>query len=1269
MDIHWNSACPNDFVDANKNFFAGPNIEAAKKFTLTQRFKNWFRNSRVVDHNNDPLVVYHGTTRDWDTFDPKKAIQSGSLGFHAGSVSQARDFVREKLSSNPDQPRSGGKIMPVFLSIQNPLRTEDLGTWRPERVAAYLTSKGIEDTETRINPEDKPRNISMMDWGNFTDAQRKMYASSERQVKQELAEGKLVDYTSLPVSQTIAEKDYEFSAIQKVRERRDELNNQYVIDLLKSHGYDGVVYKNIAEGKLSSGGIGGTHSSGDSYIAFDPTQIKSATGNSGEFSKEKGNILEHKIYDSAPKDYKKQVEDFEDKIARQKVKMSDIVDRIKSNPDVTHVDIASDPEWMQANRNYAKMLSHLKQLQGFDLGEVHQLANGDKVTYLSDAGFQRFENLLGRKKVPAGTVFSGSDLSNMLNKVRNAKTMPDWEKEQVRQLIYNGQGKNGEMVIVSATGGGYKKLSSRLWTLREELLHGWQYSLGKAWGNHLSKDDSQALKASMPKEILTHLNTVGYKDFPSHMKVIEAAAKFMATTPEDTMMPRGEQVLYNRLLKAEKDGTINPDEAQSLDVLKKQVEEYRAKAKKWMNQYFQAIKDKHGDTAFDELTHTTKLARDWNREFTNAEIRGTGTGPNEEALGSVGAGGGAGAGGGSGRGVGEGPPEPGPRPEPEPEWDGDWRKLFPPSTSDGVPQFEIPAIESWQDGAQHPALPSNLVERVNKAKARNYTPEQTQYIQSMLRAYAHVAQGLTPKELELYKNLRKADDDNWATGYNHGIIKSIVDNHIQHMWGNDPKKGYPAATEAASGAFAINATQARHRSWATAFEGILDGRQLKVHDPSAIIANGADQIAQASAHRRALELLAKGRQQPDGSYITLKDPGGRLILTFTGMGRNVPGEDGSSSSILVNPNIVKNILMQPADIKRLTDSGLLDTYLRDGRVVDRTPQVGQGNVKEWIGSTQKKLDKLREKKPSTWAPVEERKTHEAGWGQLHLFAKEQAQKISEYMEEALQKLRDEGPKDQKGNYAPLPIEDKPTDFTMVKTLGDVLHGKNNRITPSDLVRLEEYAERQRNHANGLSGNGTTDIRPFEVARLLGQEKDHLDKELTEYLDQTHDKVFGPRQEDGGWTDKGLNRSVLHIAHAAENTEFPQLTKDLLDLKHVDNVYTGNLTLAARIAMEEELAKNNLNLKTASSEQYGEALKAVKGKFRSLQLDQTPDVTARNKEEALGLLKEINERQPKKYLWAPKSHIAIDHPAFKGWKWMASAADGTPTLAESDMARL
>jgi len=89
--------------------------------TDTPEFKKWFNDSKVVDENGDPLVVYHGTTAsnsiggvlDFSDFRPFS---------HFGTVNAANERI------DPDLYKMGIKsprILPVYLSIKNPIRIED----------------------------------------------------------------------------------------------------------------------------------------------------------------------------------------------------------------------------------------------------------------------------------------------------------------------------------------------------------------------------------------------------------------------------------------------------------------------------------------------------------------------------------------------------------------------------------------------------------------------------------------------------------------------------------------------------------------------------------------------------------------------------------------------------------------------------------------------------------------------------------------------------------------------------------------------------------------------------------------------------------------------------------------------------------------------------------------------------------------------------------------------------------------------------------------
>lgn len=188
---------------------------AAATDTVTEQarinsdFRRWFGQSKVVDKAGNPLVVYHGTDADFDTFE-----RTEDIGFHFGTARAANARVgaspaaiRETLrDGGPFEHQEGRAVMPVYIKIENPLRLPDLNDWSPRNVIAELERRGII-------------------------------------TQQQADDASIVD-------------------------------REAVRDWLKAKGYDGIVYRNRVEGNGRAG---------DSYIVFEPTQIKSATANRGTF--------------------------------------------------------------------------------------------------------------------------------------------------------------------------------------------------------------------------------------------------------------------------------------------------------------------------------------------------------------------------------------------------------------------------------------------------------------------------------------------------------------------------------------------------------------------------------------------------------------------------------------------------------------------------------------------------------------------------------------------------------------------------------------------------------------------------------------------------------------------------------------------------------------------------------------------------------------------------------------------------------------------------
>ena len=112
-----------------------------------RRFNRWFGNSRIVNEDGTPKVVYHGTSKDFSALRPKK--RNPELGFHFGTLSQAEFFAGV---GSENRKMTLGFIMPVYLRIENPLRIYDVferGRRSAENVAHWLYRDGVFDIRVR----------------------------------------------------------------------------------------------------------------------------------------------------------------------------------------------------------------------------------------------------------------------------------------------------------------------------------------------------------------------------------------------------------------------------------------------------------------------------------------------------------------------------------------------------------------------------------------------------------------------------------------------------------------------------------------------------------------------------------------------------------------------------------------------------------------------------------------------------------------------------------------------------------------------------------------------------------------------------------------------------------------------------------------------------------------------------------------------------------------------------------------------------------------
>lgn len=199
----------------------------AKSKEALQNFYKWFGDSKVVDEQGRPLVVYHGSENKFDTFDIKK------IGKYGEAIGHGFYFAEKGIAERYNK----GYLYPVYLRMENPVD--------------YLDSNKI-----------KKRQIEdIADWFNDNyieneDGHRLFVDNLDYTFK-----GRKID--SYLISDMLDFAEYNEKDIDK-----DEVYQDIYKKIKEVTGIDGFIQKTDV---------------GTTYVAFTPNQIKS-TQNRGTYS-------------------------------------------------------------------------------------------------------------------------------------------------------------------------------------------------------------------------------------------------------------------------------------------------------------------------------------------------------------------------------------------------------------------------------------------------------------------------------------------------------------------------------------------------------------------------------------------------------------------------------------------------------------------------------------------------------------------------------------------------------------------------------------------------------------------------------------------------------------------------------------------------------------------------------------------------------------------------------------------------------------------------
>lgn len=231
--------------------------------TQSKQFIRWFgdwRNSpakasKAVDNNGEPLVLYHQTGKEFTTFDTK---QKGSGEFD--SEMPTGIFMKP---TNNDIGVGGNIQMPLYASIKNPLIVNNRGElvkFYDKNVQGYTKAKSAidsvnEEYKTKFNEEMKRENEEYQKLWNA----KKNGEISEEEYQKSISRDAL-DEIMEEWENKVNEASHNAKAL--------------IDDYFKNSNYDGVIVNND---------VGSFGRSTKTFIAFENTQIKSATDNIGTF--------------------------------------------------------------------------------------------------------------------------------------------------------------------------------------------------------------------------------------------------------------------------------------------------------------------------------------------------------------------------------------------------------------------------------------------------------------------------------------------------------------------------------------------------------------------------------------------------------------------------------------------------------------------------------------------------------------------------------------------------------------------------------------------------------------------------------------------------------------------------------------------------------------------------------------------------------------------------------------------------------------------------
>lgn len=215
-------------------------LEAATQLSESAKFKSWFGKS-VLHTDGKPHTFYHGTDSDISAFSHAhigKGTDQHGAGFY---------FTNKPETASHYANRSNGEsanVLPVHLRVTKPIRTNDEKPFTPLQIHKIISSAP--------NHKESLENFGDISRGNYHKVLRDAVDS----------------YTDIPKYQAIHTLKNDFYGNH---------HSEFLHAITDHTGHDAVIDQ---------------HEDHVIVNVFHPNQIKSAIGNSGQYSKKSDNITE-----------------------------------------------------------------------------------------------------------------------------------------------------------------------------------------------------------------------------------------------------------------------------------------------------------------------------------------------------------------------------------------------------------------------------------------------------------------------------------------------------------------------------------------------------------------------------------------------------------------------------------------------------------------------------------------------------------------------------------------------------------------------------------------------------------------------------------------------------------------------------------------------------------------------------------------------------------------------------------------------------------------